>query len=135
MVVDDDILQGKVLSHLLGKLNYRIYTVRRGEDALAFLQEQHVDLLLLDVPLGDGIDGVETYRRVRREHPDQKTIVMTGLAGTKQLTELIRLGIKTWARKPLTPQMLANTIRQELDRREELTVRGDTCVTSDRLRA
>lgn len=131
LVVDDDALQCRVFHHLLGKLGYRVETVRSGEDAVAYLREHHVDLLLLDVLLENGIDGIETYRRVQQEHPDQRAVVMTGFAGTDQITELIALGIKTWAWKPLTPDMLADTIRHELDRLEQPSMRGAGPVSRD----
>jgi two-component system, cell cycle sensor histidine kinase and response regulator CckA len=118
LVVDDNAIQCKLLSHLLGNLGYHVETVRRGEDAVAFLLANRADLLLLDVVLENGIDGIETYRRVLEMNPGQKALVMTGFAETEQITELIALGIKTWARKPLTLERLASTIRQELDRRD-----------------
>ena len=135
LVVDDDVLQGKMLRLLLGKLGYRVETVMNGEDAIAYLREHDADLLLLDVVLENGIDGIETYRRVRQEHPDQRVVVMTGFAGTEQITELIALGIKTWARKPLTLEMLTETIRQELDRREQPLVRSARSISHDSIRA
>ena len=116
LVVDDDSLGRRLYHFLLKDAGYQVETVANGHDAIEFLLHREVDLVLLDVQLSGDLDGVETYRRILALLPDQKTAVLTGNAETDQMTDLLRLGIKTWARKPLTPKRLGEMVRAALNR-------------------
>ncbi len=64
LVVDDDPLQREVLEAGLSRLGYKVHTVPSGEEALAYLRKNDVDLLLLDMVMPGGLDGAETYKRI-----------------------------------------------------------------------
>ena len=92
LVVDDMESQRKIAAHLLGHLNYQIHTVESGEAAVQFLEKNTVDLVILDMLMGIGMDGLETYREILKRHPGQKAIIASGFAETERVKEAQRLG-------------------------------------------
>ena len=63
---------------MLEKLNYKVSSVSSGEEAIQYLTNHSVDLLILDMILEGGIDGLETYRKIIDVHPRQKAIIASG---------------------------------------------------------
>ena len=114
LVVDDMESQRRIAAHLLGHLNYRVHTVESGEAALQFLEDNDVDLVVLDMLMGDGMDGLETYRRIIKRHPGQKSIIASGYAETDRVKEAQRLGAGTYIKKPYVINVLGNAIKEEL---------------------
>ena len=55
---------------MLRKLNYRVASVSSGEEAVAYLKEHEVDLLVLDMIMDPGMDGLDTYKSVLEIHPE-----------------------------------------------------------------
>jgi two-component system cell cycle sensor histidine kinase/response regulator CckA len=64
----------------------------------------------------EGIDGRETYRRILKLRPQQKTIFFSGYAETKNITECVELGAGQYIKKPSTLEKIGIAIRHELDR-------------------
>jgi len=116
LVVDDDVLQTDVFTRILTSLGYRVDGVNSGEDAVQYLRDHTADLILLDVVMENGIDGVETFRRIKTFRPAQKVIFVSGYAEAAMVAVARRLGAGPVMRKPVTTELLANTIRNELDR-------------------
>ena len=121
LLVDDEPLVLKVQSNLLASLGYETITMNSGEEAVDYLQTNDVDLLLLDLLMEPGIDGVETFRRIRKFKPSQKAVVLTGYATPAQVKEVRDLGAGAYLIKPVPLSMLAQAIRHELDGVQEKT--------------
>lgn len=117
LVVDDDEMQRQVTRELLEVLGYRTEVAASGEEAVNYLQEHAVDLLILDVIMPGGMDGVDTYRRVLEIRPGQRAIVVTGFAASDRVQEALLLGAGVCLRKPLTLDKLARAVRDVLERR------------------
>jgi YesN/AraC family two-component response regulator len=90
--------------------------VDSGEKAVELLAHEKVDLLILDMIMAPGIDGLETYHRVKKSHPHQKAIITSGYAETHRVKTAQRLGAGGYLRKPYTVQNLAMAIKAELSR-------------------
>ncbi|HDS08595.1 MAG TPA: response regulator, partial [Firmicutes bacterium] len=118
LVVDDDKIQLKVVSDLLNRLGYSVSTVNSGEDALYFLKDAKPSLVILDM-LMKGIDGVETFRQIRKINPFQKVMILTGYSLSERIKEAVAMGVKRVLKKPITISKLAIAIRNELDEAEE----------------
>ncbi len=116
LVVDDDLLQREVAKELLEAVGYQVETISSGEEAIAYLAEHSVDLMVIDMIMLPGIDGAETFRRVRRVRPDQKAIIVSGFAESERVREARALGAGSYVRKPITLERLARAVRDELDR-------------------
>ena len=117
LVVDDDRLQREVARELLQTLGYQVEAVASGEEALDYLQNYHVELLILDMIMPGGMDGAETYQRALELRPGQPAIVVSGFAESDRVREAQRLGAGGYLRKPVTLEELARAVREELDRR------------------
>ncbi|MFZ1986075.1 MAG: CHASE sensor domain-containing protein, partial [Desulfatitalea sp.] len=80
LVVDDVREQREIAMILLTKLGYRVETVPSGEDALVYVRKEAVDLVVLDMIMDPGIDGLETYRQILQRYPKQKAVVASGFS-------------------------------------------------------
>ena len=116
LVVDDVHEQRQLLEHILRKLNYEPLTAASGEEALRLLEKQPVDLVILDMIMAPGIDGLETYRRILELHPGQKAVVASGFSETDRVQGALRLGAGAYVKKPFTLKALSQAIREVLDR-------------------
>ena len=116
LVVDDMAEQREMAVSILGRLGYRAESVASGEAAVARLNRQPVDLVVLDMIMLPGIDGLETYRRIRRFRPGQPAVIASGFAETDRVQEAIGLGAGPSVRKPYTVETLGLAVRQALHR-------------------
>ena len=116
LVVDDVEGQREIASALLSHLGYSVTAVSRGEEAVEYVKRTPVDLLVLDMVMDPGIDGLETYSRILEMHPRQKAIIASGFSETLRVKEAQRLGAGPYIRKPYTLGKLAEAVRRELNR-------------------
>jgi PAS domain S-box-containing protein len=116
LVVDDIAEQRDVASGLLTQLGYKVHTVSGGEEAVEYLRENRADLLVLDMIMAPGIDGLETYQRVLQIHPKQKAILVSGFSETNRVREAQRLGAGAYIKKPYAMETIGMAIRDELNR-------------------
>ncbi len=116
LVIDDVPEQRKIASQLLLRLNYDVAVVESGEAALAYLASEKVDILVIDMIMDPGIDGLETYSKVIDLHPGQKAIIASGYAENERVREAQHLGAGAYVRKPYTIENIGMALRRELDR-------------------
>jgi CheY-like chemotaxis protein len=116
LVVDDMEVQRELLVNLLGKLNYEVSAVAGGEAAVECLKTRKADLLLLDMLMEPGIDGLETFKRVREIQPCQKAIIVSGFAEDERIRKALELGVGEYISKPYSLEKIGLAIRKELDR-------------------
>ncbi|RJR49230.1 MAG: PAS domain S-box protein [Desulfobacteraceae bacterium] len=120
MIIDDMEDQREIASTLLGRLGYSVVAVSSGEEAIRRLAEKEVDLLVLDMILEGGMDGLDTYREIVKIWPSQKAILASGYSETSRVKEAQRLGAGQYIRKPYTIERIGIAVRCELDRRETI---------------
>lgn len=116
LVVDDVFDQREIAALMLRKLGYNVQTAASGEEAIALLSGDKVDILLLDMIMAPGIDGCETYRRITLMHPGLKAIIASGFSESDRVKEAQNLGAGTYIKKPYSLQQIAQAIRREIDR-------------------
>jgi DNA-binding NtrC family response regulator len=80
------------------------------------MRTHSVDLLVLDMIMEPGIDGLETYRRILKIHPGQKSIIASGYSESVRVKEAQRLGAGTYVKKPYLLKKIGRAIKAELDR-------------------
>ncbi len=113
----DDIAEQRELARgMLTYLGYKASVATSGEHAATQLREHPCDLVLLDMIMEPGMDGLDTYRKILEFHPNQKALIASGYSETDRVREAQRLGAGTYLRKPYTVEMLAAAVREELDR-------------------
>jgi two-component system, cell cycle sensor histidine kinase and response regulator CckA len=116
LVVDDVPLQRDIAHQILEMLGYQVHTVESGEAAVKYLEDHETDLVVLDMIMGEGMDGLDTYRAIRTLHPEQKAVIASGFAKTERVREAQKSGAGAFVKKPFLMETLALAIRQELDR-------------------
>jgi PAS domain S-box-containing protein len=114
LVIDDVQSQREITCQMLEALHYSAKAVSGGEEAVEYLKENRVDLLLLDMIMDPGINGRETYERIKKIHPQQKAIVVSGFAQTQQVKETLKMGAGRYLKKPLILEELGLALKEEL---------------------
>ncbi|PIU32724.1 MAG: hypothetical protein COT06_01220 [Syntrophobacteraceae bacterium CG07_land_8_20_14_0_80_61_8] len=117
LVVDDIQEQRDIAVRMLGKLGYQVAPAAGGEEAVAYLQAHTVDLVVLDMVMPPGFDGLETYRRILDFHPGQKAIIVSGYSPSERVKAMQHLGAGEYIRKPYTLEKIGLAVRRELDRK------------------
>ena len=114
LVVDDVAEQRDIASMMLKRLGYQVETAASGEAAVAYLKDHCVDLVVLDMIMDPGIDGLETYRRIIEIHPGQKAIIASGFSETDRVREAQKLGVGPYVKKPYTLENIGVAVKNEL---------------------
>ena len=117
-MVDDVAEQRELATHMLLKLGYVVMAVASGEEAVAYLENRHVDLVLLDMIMDPGIDGLETYTRILKSHPFQRAVIVSGYAETERVKQAQQMGAGPYVKKPYLIDRLGIAIRSDLDRED-----------------
>lgn len=116
LVVDDEETQREIACGILTKLGYTAEAVSSGEEAVEYLKEQSVDLVVLDMIMPKGINGCETYERIIKIHPGQKAIIASGYAETPDVKKAQRLGAGKYIKKPYTVGKIGVAVKAELEK-------------------
>ena len=115
LVVDDVGQQRRIASDMLKKLGYKVATAASGEEAIACVRSRTFDLLVLDMIMEPGLDGLETYRQVLTIHPGQKAVIASGFSETERVREAQRLGAGMYVKKPYTLEKIGQAVKEQLD--------------------
>jgi PAS domain S-box-containing protein len=116
LVVDDVEEQREIATGMLQRLGYSVSAVSSGEEAVEFVKENEVDLLVLDMIMDAGMDGLDTYREIIKTLPGQKAIIASGFSETERVKEAQRLGAAHYVKKPYTLESIGVAVRNELNR-------------------
>jgi CheY-like chemotaxis protein len=92
LIVDDVQGQRDLATTMLRKLNYSVKSVKSGEEAVAILKAHPVDLIVLDMIMDPGLDGLDTYQSILEIHPRQKAIIVSGFSESDRVTAAQALG-------------------------------------------
>ncbi|HQI81661.1 MAG TPA: response regulator, partial [Deltaproteobacteria bacterium] len=95
---------------------YTVVTASSGEEALEFLRYNSCDLVLLDMIMEPGMDGLETYRQIIEIHPGQRAVIASGFAENDHVRDALSLGVSQYIRKPYTIENLGLGIAKALAR-------------------
>jgi len=114
LIVDDQTEQNEILEKALSGLGYTTYSVTSGEAAIEFLQTENVDLLLLDMIMGEGLNGRETLEIILKRNPAQRVIVVSGYAKREEIEKTKALGVSLFLEKPVTLGRISTAIQQSL---------------------
>ncbi len=117
LIIDDHEEQRTIASSILHTLNYRTISAESGEAAINFMKTQNPDILLLDMIMEPGMDGLETYKKAVALNPGQKAVIASGFAETDRVKEAQRLGAGPFIKKPYTIEAIGLAIKTELNRR------------------
>jgi PAS domain S-box-containing protein len=114
LVVDDVREQRQIASEMLEKLGYNVTTVASGEAAVNHMRHHSADLMVLDMIMDPGIDGLETYKQITAIHPGQKTIIASGYSESERVKAAQKMGAGPYIKKPYLLERLGRAIKAEL---------------------
>ncbi len=110
LVVDDEQVFRDTLVKVLTARGMQVVAVPGGSEALAFLLEHRVDVVVLDLKM-PGLDGLEVLRRIRQLSPRPKVIMLTGHGTVQAGLEAVRELAWDFLMKPIPADALAQVIR------------------------
>jgi CheY-like chemotaxis protein len=116
LVVDDIKEQRELAVIMIGRIGYRVEALSCGEEAIEYLKNKKADLVVVDMIMEPGIDGLETYSKILEINPKQKAVIVSGFAETAQVKKALELGAGSFIRKPYIRETIGLAIRRELDR-------------------
>jgi PAS domain S-box-containing protein len=111
LVVDDEPRLARMLGTMLRRLGHEALTALSGEEALAVLASQPVDLLLTDVGMGPSMNGWELAERALQARPGLPVILATGWGASIDLDEARGRGIVGVLSKPYRQADLEQVLR------------------------
>lgn len=114
LIIDDIAEQRQIASEMLEKLGYKVKTVASGEAAVDYLVNHTVDLIVLDMIMDPGIDGLETYQKILQIRPGQRTIIASGYSESERVKEAQRIGAGTYIKKPYLIEKFGRAVKSEL---------------------
>lgn len=116
LIIDDVPEQREIASAMLRKLGYRTAVASNGEEAIEYLKDNMSDLLIIDMIMEPGLDGLQTYKKALSLYPNQKAIVASGYTDLTKVKEMQKLGAGSFLKKPYGMEQIGTLVRAELDR-------------------
>ncbi len=110
LVIDDDPQQRELAQLLLTSLNYRADAVSSGEEAIEYLRSRFVHLLLLDMLMPPGMNGLQTYKQILAIHPGQKAVIASGFSENEDVQAAKALGAAAFIKKPYIMEELGRIV-------------------------
>jgi signal transduction histidine kinase/ActR/RegA family two-component response regulator len=116
LVVDDEFHQRDIASKILKAFGYRVDSVGSGEEAVEYLKDKSVDLVLLDMLMGPNMNGRQTYEEIVKIHPEQKAVIVSGFSQNDEVKKARKLGAEGFLKKPYSMEQLASAVLKELQK-------------------
>lgn len=115
LLVDDDSMNLLLEKHVL-KNDYEVSMAQSGEEALAFLERERPDLVLLDVAM-PGMDGMEVAKKMkaREEWQEIPIVFVTGDSDPTTEAECLKMGADDFILKPFVPIVMTRRIGRILE--------------------
>ena len=101
LVVDDETDFLETVVNRLKKRNVDTTGVRSGEEALEVMKKKLFDVVILDIKMPGGMDGIETLREIKKLQPRVEVILLTGHASVETSIEGMRQGAFDYLLKPI----------------------------------
>ncbi len=114
LVVDDVALQRQITANMLSKIGYVVHTAGSGEEAVIMSERQPFDLVILDMIMSEGMDGLETFKKIIQISPKQKAIITSGYSKSARVEEMLKLGADSFVQKPFTMEQLGIAVKTAL---------------------
>ncbi len=135
LVVDDEEGIQFFLAETLQREGHLVASAAGGEEALEYLRETPVDLVLLDLMLDGRINGLEVLSAVRWRWPEAIVIILTAHGSLKSAMQAIRAGVDRYLLKPIKPDELREAVEEAVSRKRKAIKRAQEEQTSDKLLA
>ena len=115
LIVDDEKNILKMLSQGLKIKGYNTLTAASGEKALELCMSENIDLVLLDIMMEDGMDGVQTLMKLLEQHPHLNVVMMSAQQDIEIAVKTLELGAKRYVTKPVGMDKILSNIEPFLE--------------------
>lgn len=115
LIIDDEILNKKVLEKIINELKYNIIKANSGREALEFLENNKIDLAIIDFMLSD-MTGVQLCNKIRQEYSmiELPILILTTSIRTMDLMSAFNYGANDFQKKPIDPEELKSRVQSLL---------------------
>ncbi|WP_291781916.1 response regulator [Cecembia sp.] len=110
LIVDDEPNILLSLEFLFKKEGYRVFIARDGEEALGIIEENHLELVILDVMM-PRVDGYEVCRHLKKNHQTTKVVFLTAKSKQQDIQKGLSLGADLYLTKPFSTKDLVNKVK------------------------
>lgn len=114
LVVDDEATILQSLSGILSDEGFEVLTASNGYEALKVIEKEAPDLVLLDIWM-PGMDGIETLREIKRNHPSLQVVIISGHGTIETAVKATKFGAYDFIEKPLSIEKVVVTINNALN--------------------
>lgn len=114
LVVDDIPAQRDIASTILTSMNYTTVTVESGAKAIEYIKDHHVDMVLMDMIMDPGINGLEATQQILEIKPDTPILIASGYSETGMIEKAIQCGARQFIQKPYSIKALGDRVRDLL---------------------
>jgi two-component system, NtrC family, nitrogen regulation response regulator NtrX len=118
LIVDDERGIRETLRGVLEDEGFEVETVETGEACLKLVERAHFACILLDIWLGDGIDGLETLKSLRENGNDSAVVMISGHGNIETAVNATKLGAFDFIEKPLSLEKTVLTVRNAVKQRD-----------------
>ena len=115
LIVDDEKNTLKMLSQGLKMRGYQALTAASGEEALRQCVKSDVDLVLLDIRMENGMDGVQTLVKLRERYSELNVVMMSAQQDIEIAVKTMELGAKRYITKPISIDKILSSVQPFLD--------------------
>lgn len=129
LIVDDDTEIRETLHELLSQV-HECHTADRAEQALAYLDIEHYDVILTDIAMPQ-LSGREILKCVQTKHPTTPVIVISGNASEESARELLEMGAFAYLRKPFRLEAVEDAVNRGITRHQEMVAATQQPTSND----
>jgi DNA-binding NtrC family response regulator len=118
LVVDDEKDLLETLVNRLNRRTIRTDGVTSGEEALKVIKEKPIDVVILDIKMPGGMDGIETLKEIKKINPLCEVILLTGHGAVETGIEGMSLGAFDYILKPVRLEELLPKIAEAFEKKK-----------------
>ena len=118
LVVDDEKDFLETLVSRLKKRKIDTHGAKSGEDALKLIKDRPFDVVILDIKMPGGMDGIEALREIKKIQPLTEVILLTGHASVETSIEGMKLGAFDYVMKPVKLEELLPKMLQAFEKKD-----------------
>ena len=118
LIVDDEEDFLDTLMNRLKKRGIDTAGCDSGEKALELVKEKIYDVIILDIKMPGGMDGIETLREIKKLRPDTEVLLLTGHGSVETSVEGLKEGAFDYLLKPIKLETLLERVAQALDKKD-----------------
>jgi len=118
LVVDDEKDFLETIVNRLNKRNIDTTGCGSGEEALELMKKKLFDVVILDIKMPGGMDGIETLREMKKIQPLTEVILLTGHASVETSIEGMKLGAFDYVLKPVKLEDLLSKVADAIQKKD-----------------